>query len=215
MSAPTTILIGASVTMEERPVLIAAASQLSECLADPGEPGWPVKLRFDVDPAAPPPILIASLLEETAVPDAADTIFTRQGARLSGLRDAGCENLFLCTLLRFVADRQERQSMMPRIRGLNLMAAELSHDHDVAVIDIDRVLGLFGARALKTDYRLGGPAAPEVAGHVIVAALLANGLDMFIPYDRQERAIQRHGGIHQIAGTVDRRMRMRAATKRI
>jgi hypothetical protein len=68
------------------------------------------------------------------------------------------------------------------------MVIELSHDTGAAVADIDRILGYFGARQLQTDYRLGGRLGSELAGHTIVASILAAGLDDIIAPDVQERA---------------------------
>ena len=200
------IPIGASVTAAERPMLVAAAEQLSECLADPGEPGWPIHLRFVEDNTAPPPILIATM---RGAMENRETI-AHVAARLAAWRAAGARAVFLCTLLRHVADPPERALLMSRLRMLNLRAVELSHECGLAVIDVDRVLALFGAVPLQTDWRLGGLIAPEVAAHVIASALLADGLDDWVDAARQARAIARHGDIHAIAGIVDRRLRARA-----
>lgn len=206
----TPILLGLRITPAERPVMIAAAEQLSECLTDPGEAGWPVTLRFVRGGTPPPPILIATM--RAAVDGDEDAARLAEG--IAGLQAAGAETVYLCTLLRAVADRAARGTVMPRIRALNLKAVELSHALGIGVIDVDRVLALFGAGPLQTDYRLGGPAAAEVAAHAIVAALLAGGLDALMPNERQERAIARHGDIHAIAGMVERRLRAKAAGER-
>ena len=205
------LMLGARIAPVERPMMIAVAEQLSECLTDPGEAGWPITLRFVAGGVAPPPIVIATL--RGAIDGTEDV--GRLPDHLAALAAAGAETIFLCTLLRFVADRAERPRLMPRIRRLNLLAVELSHDLGLAVIDVDRVLALFGAGPLQTDYRLGGPGAVEVAAHVIVAALLAGGLDDLVPFDRQERAIARHGDIHNIAAIVDRRLKAKAGAAKM
>ncbi len=204
MSDP--VPLGARITPAERPVMIAAAEQLSDCLTDPGEPAWPVTLRFIADGEPSPPITIATL--RGAMDGGEDA--GRLGERLAALRGAGAQAIFLCTLLRHVAAPADRAALMPRIRALNLLATGLSHDLGIAVIDVDRTLALFGAGPLQTDYRLSGVAAPEVAAHVIVAALLADGLDHWVPIDRQQRAIARHGDLHNIAAIVDRRLNGKA-----
>lgn len=205
MSPP--LELGVRATPAERPVIVAVAEQLSEALTDPGEAGWPVRLRFVADGTPPPPIVIATL--RGALDGAEDAAQLR--VRLMALRDGGAEAIFLCTLLRHVSDPARRSALMRSIRTLNLAAVELSHALGLAVIDVDRVLALFGAMPLQTDYRLGGPAAAEVAAHVIVSALLGGGLDRWIDFARQERAIARHGDIHAIAAVVDRRLQAKAA----
>ncbi|WP_156680296.1 hypothetical protein [Sphingomonas profundi] len=208
----TPLLLGIRIAAADRPLLIAAAEQLGEALADPGEPPWPVTLRAvgdEAPPTPPPSIVIATM--RAALDGGEDAAALAAG--LARLTEAGAAVL-LCTLLRVVADRAARPALMPRIRALNLRAVELSHALGLAVIDVDRVLSLFGAARLQTDYRLGGPAADEVAAHVIVSALLAGGLDAMVPADRQERALARHGDLHAIAGIVDRRLRAKAAGAR-
>jgi hypothetical protein len=60
------------------------------------------------------------------------------------------------------------------------------------VADIDQTLAHVGARRLRTDCRLGGPAAPEIAAYAIVRRLLTLGADALIPSTIAERASSVH-----------------------
>jgi hypothetical protein len=123
--------------------------------------------------------------------------------------------VFVCTIFRHVAAGAASQApadgirLVERIRRLNLLAAELSHDSGVGVLDLDRVLAHIGARELQSDYRLSGRIVAEVAGHAIVAGLLAVGLDDIVPPDVQQRAQQYQGNLWGIYAYVDRRLRQR------
>jgi hypothetical protein len=77
---------------------------------------------------------------------------------------------------------------MERIRSLNLLAAELSHDFDINIIDLDRSFAHFGGRSLGTDFNLRGDVAVFAAKHVITSTLFAAGLDGFYPRELQDAA---------------------------
>ena len=116
--------------------------------------------------------------------------------------------ILLCTIFRHVADpapdvaANERE----RIRRLNLLAIELSHDTGAAVVDFDRVFAHLGARPLATDHTLTGRVAAEVAAHALVANILDAGLDEIVPAEIQERAHQFQGTLADISRLVERRM---------
>lgn len=81
--------------------------------------------------------------------------------------------VFLCNIFRACVDEQ----LLERIRRLNLLAAEISHETGAGVIDVDRSFAHLGARTLETDYRLEGRRAAELGGKVIAEMLLAYGID--------------------------------------
>jgi hypothetical protein len=88
------------------------------------------------------------------------------------LRNANV-TVFLCSIFRACDD----EALLERIRRLNLLAAEVSHETGAAVIDFDRHFAHVGARALQTDYRLRGAEAAEAAARIIVDALRAEVFD--------------------------------------
>jgi hypothetical protein len=97
--------------------------------------------------------------------------------------------VFVCTILRHVGHHEDTESsdaLRIRIRRLNLLAAEISRETGVYVIDLDRVLADIGARRIQTDYRLTGTAAAEMAGHFIALTLVSNALDAVAPFELQD-----------------------------
>ena len=123
--------------------------------------------------------------------------------------------MLLCTVFRHVAPPiGDAGDALPakreRIRRLNLMAIDLSHDTGAGVVDVDRAFSHVGARSLATDHRLTGRAAAEVAAHTIVAGILAAGLDDVVPPDVQERAAQFQGALRDIDQFLARRLASRA-----
>jgi len=80
--------------------------------------------------------------------------------------------VYICTIFRACEDDAAR---LERIRRLNLLAADLSHDLDIGVIDFDRQFADIGARTLETSYRLEGGGAREIAAYTVVKTLLASG----------------------------------------
>jgi hypothetical protein len=193
LSANLPLRADAVVGDTERPALVAAAKELGECLGAASGGAWPIELRFRESVSAIassdlPTIVIASLLpevvgEEEPWPQAE----ARWRQDLLSLRDRQIPAVFVCTIFRHVANRSVYPSI-ERIRRLNLLVAELSHDIGINVIDIDRVFAHIGAAALQTDYRVTGPAAVQAAANVIVSSVLAAGLDHIIPAAVQEEA---------------------------
>jgi hypothetical protein len=212
MSVAAPLLIEAVVHDVERPALVAASEQLEECLGTATDGAWPIRLSFrgsaaEVDGPSRPTIVVLSLLPEVAGNDEPlSRTEARWRERLASLAGAGIPCVLICTIFRHVPEN-ERSLTIERIRRLNLLAAELSHDTGVGVADIDRVLAFLGGRALQTDYRLGGPMAAEVAAYTIVASILAAGLDDFIPPDVQDRARKYQGSIREIGALVRRRLK--------
>lgn len=208
MSTPAQIIIAAQVDQVEQPGLIAAANQLSGCLnAASNAQAWQVHLQFhafgtEMTVSPPPSAIIVSLLPETErIGEFIVETKARWRTYLSSLQAAGSP-VFVRTVFRHVPDRNRDGVIMPlleQIRRLNCMAAELSHELGVAVIDIDRAFAHIGGRVLKTDYRLAGKLASEVSGHTTVWSLLSFGLDDAIDPDLQEKAKAFLGNLNEIA----------------
>jgi hypothetical protein len=221
MQSATPVLIEAIVDERERPALIAASEQLGKCLgfASAGAVQTRIAIRetiAHIDLCGRPSIVVASLLPEVERTDEPIALTqARWQSDLSALRGRGAEPVFVCTVFRWIArtsnpDQPDaRLWTMERIRRLNLLAAELSHDLGVSIIDIDRVFAHFGARTLETDYRLVGAAATEIAAHVIASTILAVGFGDVIPAEVQERARKLQGGMREIAGLVTYRLSQR------
>jgi hypothetical protein len=82
--------------------------------------------------------------------------------------------VFVTTILRHLpADKAER---MARLRRLNLLAARLSQQYGILVIDLDRTLSHVGALALRTDARLDGELGQRAAARTMLTALLNYGV---------------------------------------
>ncbi len=115
----------------------------------------------------------------------------RLRAAYAALASRGNAVIFICTVLRHVRPDRDADSVEARrirIRRLNLLAAELSRELGIFVIDLDRTLADTGARALDTDYRLGGAHAAQSAAKCVALTLLSAGLDDFIPFEEQDAA---------------------------
>ena len=221
MNAPVPLRIDAVVDDAERPALVAATEQLRECLHAGSGSAWPVAVRF-LDALAAiaardrPTIVVASLLPELArdsEPLAATEARWRE--QLSRLVDMGVPAILVCTVFRHVAapgsDRRpdSRPATRERIRRLNLLAIELSHDTGVGIVDVDRVFAHLGARELATDHRLSGRVAAEVAAASIVASIVGHGLDDIVSPQVQEHAQKFQGTLWDIGRLVDRRLAQR------
>ncbi len=192
--SPSPIIIEAVVHPAERSVLAAASGELADCLSRASDTPYSVTLEVADALGANGPhvqrraIRVASLLLE--MPGRAESLSdtaARWRGWISALGERDIVSTFVCTIFRHVAGRADA-SVIERIRRLNLLATELSHDTGVNVVDIDRALAFVGARALRTDYRLGGAAAAKLAAHIIVSSILMAGLDDFFPPETQERA---------------------------
>jgi hypothetical protein len=213
MSGLPPIRIEAVVDEAEHPALHAAAEQLDESLNRPSEDRREIDLHFSPSletlvACDPGTVVIASLLPDVSRDAALPAIESRWRRQLSSLTTP---SIFLCTVFRHVprgtadASPDARSATLERIRRLNLLATELSHDTGAAIIDIDRAFAHLGARALQTGYRLSGVTGAEVAAHTIVLALLSMGLDEAISPEAQQRAIQFHGALWQIGSLLSRR----------
>jgi hypothetical protein len=222
MSETTQIVLEALVDDAERPALIVAAELLSESLGQAsGGPAWSVRLGLHAPGAGlgadtGPTAVIVSLLPEVAsLGEPIAETEARWRVYLGGLLAAGVPVL-VCTVFRHVAGRPAAGAPSPvveRIRRLDRMVVDLSHEFGVGVIDIDRAFAHIGGRTLQTDYRLAGVLAAEVAGHAIAWSLLSFGLDEAVDPDLQEKAKAFLGGLPQIDALVGRRLTQRRAAQ--
>jgi len=219
MSASRSVRIDALVHELERPALRAGAYQLVECLNAASDSSWQVQLRFPPslaagDVTAAPEVSIASLLGEVLRDDEPLAVAELRWRRdLAGRSPSSAGTLLLCTVFRGTAERASdadgstRPATVERIRQLNRLAIDLSHDFGIGLIDIDRVLTFIGARRLRTDFRLGSAAAAEAAGFAIAQSLLAFGLDRSLPPEVAERAAALHGSLFEIEQRLVRRVK--------
>jgi hypothetical protein len=180
------ILVQAVLCDIEAAALRSAARHIEGCAPITFNPRF-LKSLDDVENV--PSLVITSLLHEI------DTISQQWPAVEARLRSvyatlSSCPGLtvFICTVLRDAGSDDGAAERRRRIRRLNLLAAEISRDTGVNVIDLDRSLADIGARPLATDYRLGGPYALEAAAKTIALTLLLCGLDDYASYEAQEDA---------------------------
>lgn len=217
MSAAGPICIEAVVDDAERPALVAAARRLREAFFAASGSHREIRLRFapsptEIEVRESPTVAVVSLLPEVARDESLSSIASRCRAQLSALQQSAALTVFLCTVFRHVARAtqehapREREKTIERIRRLNLLAAELSHDTGAGVVDIDRAFAHVGARTLQTDYRLGGALATEAAAHTIVWTLLSAGLDDAAAPEILQRAMQSQGPLWHIGGLMSRRL---------
>jgi hypothetical protein len=182
----TEILVQAVLSPMEQDALRSAARRLSDCAPITFDLRFLPHLDAVEDIRS---VVITSLLAETD-PDAAPwaTVETRLRAAYLNLSSHPNLTVFICTVLRNVGAGDGAAARLGRIRRLNLLAADISRETGLNVIDIDRTLADIGARALATDYRLGGPFASEVTAKSIALTFLVCGLDDYASYQAQEAA---------------------------
>ena len=203
MSPSSFFQVVALVDEAERPAVTAAAERLSRCLAHVTGTSSCVPVRFLESEAAlgsfeMPTLFLASLLRDVGrirepwsiTVQRWREIFLSSSVQLTSAA-------FLCTIFRSVSERRARTpapllNKIERIRRLNLLATEISHDAGINVIDIDRVFAHVGGRALATDYRLAGSRAAALAADTIVGAFLAVGMDEVLEPECLERARELH-----------------------
>jgi hypothetical protein len=203
------LLIEAEVDEREHRAVTTGAEQFAEALTAASGADWAIQLRF-FDPGGAGgggAVSILSFLREAEGEEPLAQTEARWRARLGELRQCG-GRILICTVFRHLADRHapRAERILQRIRRLNRMAAELSHDLGVTVVDLDRAFAHIGGRVLECDYQLEGRLAAEVAGHTLAWSLLSLGLDEAIAPEVQERAKAFHGGLNQINTLVSRRL---------
>ncbi len=212
MTSPAPIRIEAEVDPCEHPAVLAGAQQLAQALNAATGADWPIQLRY-WDPGAAPAtsepgsVIVLSLLPDVDRREPFAETEARWRARLALLAE-GTAPALICTVFRALADRWAPggQQRIERIRRLDRMAADLSHDHGATIVDIDRAFAHIGGRVLKTDYRLNGRLAAEVAGHALVLCILSLALDEVVSAEVQDRARTFQGGLREINTLVGRRL---------
>ena len=200
----------------EKPAVAAAMEQLLESLQAASSLSWSIRIGHRdhlqaVDTSRRPHVVITSMVRDAAgIDEPFEAAEARWRAGLERLTEAEIPAILVGTIFRHVPNRTNRAGqndrILERIRRLNLLAIELSHDLGIGVVDFDRAFAHIGARTLDTDYRLRGRLAAEVAGHTIVAGILARGLDDLVSPEIQERARQFQGDILQMEGFLRRRL---------
>jgi hypothetical protein len=191
MSGP--LRIEAVVGDGEHLALSGAIEELRHCFAAASGGAFPIELRIHsalsaIKVVSRPTLIVTSLLLELTEPEKPlAAIEARLRSAISALIRDGVSAIFLCTVFRRIEpatkaiDPGAAAACMERIRRLNFLAAELSHDFDIYVIDFDRSFAHIGGRSLGTDFNLNGSAAVQAAKHVIASTLFAAGLDDFYP----------------------------------
>ena len=215
-----TFKVGGLVTPAEMDGLRAAIAELKAQLSDPA-PELTLEARLGglppgfQPPRAPshPDVFIVSLLPELdRAPEPREATETRWRDHLALLQDTGA-TVFVCTIYRHIggiSDPEQRRSTLERVRRLNLMAVNLSHNLGVGVIDLDRAFAERGADILKTDHRLTGRFAAELTGHTVLSALLSMGLDDVLDAGLQETIRTRIGGSLDVLDYLRRRLNLKA-----
>ena len=196
MTTAVTIPIRAVVDGHEEAAVRLASARLESSLS--AASGAPVVVSCTFEPALDSLdadqacVVITSPLAEVANHQEPWPSVERR-LRQSYQRLAGRDDVvvFICTVLRHVsADEgaEQTESKRVRIRRLNLLAAEISRETGIYVIDLDRSLADIGALALQTDYRLNGSYASEVAAKFMALAVISAGLDAFVSFEVQDQA---------------------------
>jgi hypothetical protein len=176
-----TILLQAMVGAGEAPAVSRAAELIAESL----EGGVRVEVAFldrieAMDATAEPRLLVTSLLGDAGDLDEtwADCERRVRNRYAALVQDPGLI-LYVCTIFRHIGGRSPRgdRALARRIRGLNLLAANLSREIGLIVADFDRALADLGGAVLRTDWRLGGPHAAEACAACLASVVLQTGLD--------------------------------------
>lgn len=215
MSRPP-LVIEAIGDESERGAFTAASGLLRELLVDVegGVSSVDMRIRTSGDEnnsAVQPAAIIRSLLPEAALDkEALPETKRRLERELSALK-ARAGAVLICTVFRGVGRTSPEQqkfdtSRLERIRRVNLLAVELSHEFDVSVIDIDRVFAHLGGRALGCDYRPLTSLAANAAAYTIVSELLELAPELGIPPELEERAKAVYGGAPNLLGFLQRRL---------
>jgi hypothetical protein len=184
----------------ERQALIDATVDLRRYLSEAGRNDFPIEIRFpsrlsEIEPVSAPRLVVTSLLLAMTEPE--DPLLVVEGRlreSLSKLAFDGCSKVFVCTVFRRVGHKSVLKNSgglrIERIRRLNLLAAQLSHELDINIIDFDRSFAHFGGRVLDVDFSLEGSAGVLAAKHVVISTFFAAGLDDFCSPELQDKTKQ-------------------------
>jgi hypothetical protein len=187
------IPIRALVHANERSAIATMAGTLQERLTKAASEPAAVTCSFaesfsDLQKPHEPSIIITSLLLETDnyLEDWAE-VEGRLRTRYAALAEDAASIVFITTVFRHISegDATQRERLRLRIRRLNRLAADLSREYGIMVIDLDRDLADIGGRRLQTDYRLGGEYAGQVAARSMARAVVSAGLDNHVPFELQ------------------------------
>ena len=187
------IPIKALVHANERSAITTMARTLQEHLTQAAAEPAAVTCSFaeslsDLQKPHEPSIIITSLLLET---DSYEGDWAELEGRLrtryAALAADATSIVFITTVFRHVSegDATQREALRLRIRRLNRLAADLSREYGIMVIDLDRDLADIGGRRLQTDYRLSGEYAEQMAARSMARAIVSAGLDNYAPFELQ------------------------------
>lgn len=197
---PAELTLWIAALASEGPAMRAAAEHLAVELREAGCPVR-VALRSLARDALPEGggrhVAILSLSSElAAAPESVEAARTRWTQRIERLQGSGVPCV-LCTVFRHTGARipGHPDPLGRRIAQLNLLAAQLSQATHASVADVDRCLCELGARALRTDFRIGTGAAATLAGHAIARAVLMEALEGQLPPQALERASETLGSV--------------------
>ncbi len=197
MTEKNQISIAAFVSEGERPAVESAAPLLARALSQAADAPWRCDCVFSPDLKtvgqnhADAEIIVTSLLPEVERNGESWPHVEQRLRKAYATLGAGGKPVFICTVLRHIGPEETPETaaeLAIRIRRLNLLAAEISRETGVYVIDLDRVLADIGARRLQTDYRLAGKAATGMVSHVIALTLVNNAFDALVPFEVQDAA---------------------------
>jgi hypothetical protein len=98
--------------------------------------------------------------------------------------------VFVVTIVRHLPG--EDRGLLGDLRRLNLLAARLSQECGLFVIDIDRVIAHRGTLALAADAWLGSEPARHAAAGAIIDTLLRTGIDHLVEDEAWQAALDHH-----------------------
>jgi hypothetical protein len=187
------IPIKALVHANERSAITTMARTLQDRLTQAAAEPASVTCSFaesfsDLQKPHDPSIIITSLLLETDdYQEDWTEVEGRLRARYAALAEDAASIVFVTTVFRHISrgDATQRELLRFRIRRLNRLAADLSREFGIMVIDLDRDLADIGGLRLQTDYRLEGEYAEQVAARSMARAVVSAGLDNHVPFELQ------------------------------
>ena len=187
----TRIQIAAFVTEDERQALSSGEGFLSKALEAEtfGLTCTVASTPAELSQASAGTIRLISLTTQLASIDVPWPVVQAElRVWVSQVAEAG-DPVLVTTIFRCIPAAQDPEGkLLTRVRRLNLFAAELSREFGVFVVDLDRVLTDIGGMTLNTDYRLQGKLAADVAGQAVALCVATNALDLYMPFEAQERA---------------------------
>ncbi len=188
----TQIQLAAFVTEDERLALSSGEGFLSRALEIEASvlDCATVSSPADLSQSAAGTIRLISLTTQLASLDVSwPTAQAELHTWIAELAQAG-DPVLVTTVFRCIPEAQDPEGkLLTRVRRLNLFAAELSREFGVFVVDLDRALTDIGGMVLGADYRLQSQMAADVAGQAIALCVATNALDLYIPFEAQERTV--------------------------